>query len=234
VKSLGLALIALALAAPGAAAQTNDVTFTQTPGDDGLYRLTIGVSYVFPGLPPRTGNSGVGTVRVTLPGASFAIDFADPGYTCVLESAGTALCSSEGMAQEGGIAFPTSMTLRLVSRSCWPGDQPGSADVWAAPNDPGSAPDVRLPIQGAGCTTDTGVQPVLDTKESCKVPSLKNLTLKAATRELTAGDCARGKVAYAYSAKVRKGRVVSQSARPGRTLKAGAKVNVVISKGRKR
>ena len=48
-----------------------DVTFKQAEGEYGLYHLDIGVSYGFPGLPPRTANSGVGTVRIVLPGASF-------------------------------------------------------------------------------------------------------------------------------------------------------------------
>jgi beta-lactam-binding protein with PASTA domain len=60
------------------------------------------------------------------------------------------------------------------------------------------------------------------------------MKLVAAVRELVAGDCKRGKVTYAYSPKVKKGRVIKQSARPGKTLTAGSKVSLVVSKGKKR
>jgi beta-lactam-binding protein with PASTA domain len=93
---------------------------------------------------------------------------------------------------------------------------------------------VSLPIQPGECAADAGGQPVQDTKESCKVPNVKGDTLAAAKRELKAGDCLLGRVRKAYSAKVKKGRVISQSQLPGKTLKAGGKVNLVISKGKKR
>jgi beta-lactam-binding protein with PASTA domain len=93
---------------------------------------------------------------------------------------------------------------------------------------------VSLPVQAGDCAADPALQPVQDTKESCKVPNLKAMTLAGAVRDLRAGDCARGSVKYAYSPKVKKGRVISQSQRPGKTLKAGAKVNLVVSRGKKR
>jgi hypothetical protein len=240
VKALSIAILALLVAASSAFAQQNEATFKQTQGDDGLTHIEVTASYAFPGLPPRTGNSGVGTIRVTLPGANFKLESVDAGYTCTQPGTGggaeSITCSTEGQPQDGGTAFPTSMTVRLVSSTCWApyGGQAGSADVWAAPNDPGGAPDVSLPIQSGGCAAEGGNQPVLDTKETCKVPKVKKMTLAAATRELKAGDCARGKVKYAFSPKVKKGRVVSQSQRPGKTLKAGAKVNLVVSLGKRR
>ena len=235
-----LATLAVALVAvPAAFAQQNDAIFKQTQGDDGLIHMEVTVSYAFPGLPPRTGNSGVGTVRVTLPSANFKLESVDAGYNCAQPGttggAESITCSSEGTPTETGTAFPTSMTLRLVAQSCWaPSGQAGSADVWAAPTDPGTSPDVSLPIQPGDCAADAGGQPVQGTKESCKVPNVKGMTLAAAKRELKAGDCALGRVKTAFSPKVRKGRVISQSQRPGKTLKAGGKVNLVVSKGKKR
>jgi serine/threonine-protein kinase len=93
---------------------------------------------------------------------------------------------------------------------------------------------VSLPIQPGECAAEAADQPVQDTKESCKVPNVKGMTLSAARRELKAGDCLLGTVRKAHSAKIKRGRVVSQSQRPGKTLKAGGKVNLVISKGKKR
>lgn len=213
-------------------AQSNDATLKQTQGDDGLFRIEVSVHYGFPGLPPRTNNSGVGTVRVTLPDGNVKIDSVDAGYQCSTEGPGTILCQSEGQPQEGGTAFPPSMTLHLISQSCL--TQPGTADVWAAEKDPGGSPDVSLTLQPGGCAPDAGGQPVIDTKETCKVPNVKGMTVAAATRELTAGDCLKGKVTLAYSKKVKKGRVIKQSQRPGKTLTFRSKVNLVVSKGKKK
>jgi hypothetical protein len=239
VKALATAVIAL-VAVPAAFAQQNDATLKQTQGDDGQIHMEVMVSYGFPGLPPRTGNSGVGTVRVTLPNADFRLESVDAGYNCVQPGtsggAASITCSTDGQPTSTGTAFPASMTMRLVSSSCWApeGGQPGTADVWAAPTDPGGAPDVSLAIQPGECVADAGGQPVLDTKESCKVPNVKGMTLAAAKRDLKAGGCALGKVKTAFSPKVKKGRVISQSQRPGKTLGAAGKVNLVVSKGRKR
>jgi PASTA domain len=212
--------------------QSSDVSFKQTQGDDGLFRAEIGVHYGFPGLPPRTTNSGVGTVRVTLPDASVTVESVDAGYQCATEGPGTVLCSSVGQPQDDGTAFPPSMTLHLISQSCL--TSPGTADVWASPKDPGGSPDVSFALQPSGCdTTDPSTPPVLDTKETCKVPNVKGMTVAAATRELTAGDCLKGKVGFAYSKKVKKGRVITQSQRPGKTLKFRSKVNLIVSKGKK-
>lgn len=230
MKAIVTAAIAL-VAVPVAFAQQNDAIFKQTQGDDGRIHMDVTAGYAFPGLPPRTGNSGAGTVRVTLPGANFKLESVDAGYTCVQTDPASITCG----AQDGGPAFPPSMSMRLVSDSCWAGDSgAGSADVWAAPTDPGTAPDVSLPIQPGDCAADAGGQPVMDTKESCKVPNVKGVTLAAAKRELKAGGCVAGKVKTAFSPKVKKGRVISQSQRPGKTMTAGGKVNLVVSRGKKR
>jgi hypothetical protein len=213
-------------------AQSNDASLTQTQGDDGLYRVQISVHYGFPGLPPRTNNSGVGTVRVTLPDGNVKVESVDTGYQCSTEGPGTILCQNEGQPQEGGTAFPPSMTVNLISQNCL--SQPGSADVWAAEKDPGGSPDVSLTLQPGTCAQDAGGQPVVDTKETCKVPNVKGMTVAAATRELTAGDCLKGRVTLAYSKKVKKGRVIKQSQRPGKTLEFRSKVNLTVSKGKRK
>jgi hypothetical protein len=43
-----------------------------------------------------------------------------------------------------------------------------------------------------------------------------------------------GKVRYAYSRKSKKGRVISQSRRAGQVLPANTKINLLVSRGRKR
>src|SRR3954452_24815574 len=49
-----------AVAAASAFAQQNTLTFKQTQGGDGLYHIDVGVSYNFPGLPPRPSSAGRG------------------------------------------------------------------------------------------------------------------------------------------------------------------------------
>ena len=66
----------------------------------------------------------------------------------------------------------------------------------------------------------------------CLVPKLKGKTLAAARGALTSAHCATGKVTKKFS-RVKKGRVISQRPAPGTSLAAGAKVNLVISKGKK-
>jgi beta-lactam-binding protein with PASTA domain len=66
----------------------------------------------------------------------------------------------------------------------------------------------------------------------CLVPKVKGKKLSAAKSALTQANCAAGKVTKKFS-KVKKGRVISQRPKPGTNLAAGAKVNLVVSKGKK-
>jgi len=66
----------------------------------------------------------------------------------------------------------------------------------------------------------------------CLVPKLKGKPLAAAESALTQAHCKTGKVTKKFST-VRRGRVISQSPKPGTNLAAGAKINLVISKGKK-
>jgi hypothetical protein len=71
------------------------------------------------------------------------------------------------------------------------------------------------------------------TVRRCVVPNVKGKTVVATRKALRARRCALGKVRRAYS-KVRRGRVITQSRRPGTRLAAGSKVNVLVSRGRRR
>jgi serine/threonine-protein kinase len=64
------------------------------------------------------------------------------------------------------------------------------------------------------------------------VPKVKGKTLKAAKRAIRSHHCAVGKVKNAASRTVKKGHVISQKPKPGKRLSRGAKVNLVVSKGR--
>ena len=68
----------------------------------------------------------------------------------------------------------------------------------------------------------------------CRVPNVKGKTLPKARSALGRAGCTLGRVSFANSNRVPKGRVISQSRRPGATLPARSRVNVVVSRGRKK
>lgn len=69
--------------------------------------------------------------------------------------------------------------------------------------------------------------------ERCVVPSVRGRTLAKAREAIQRSRCTTGRVRRAYSRTVRKGRVISQTPRAGARLARGAKVNLIVSKGRK-
>jgi len=92
---------------------------------------------------------------------------------------------------------------------------------------------LRTRDNGGNWTSTAHLGPFLiDTK--CRVPNVKGKSLRAARAALARGGCRLGKISRAYSAKVNKGRVISQKPRPGARLPKRGKVNLVVSRGRKR
>ena len=71
-------------------------------------------------------------------------------------------------------------------------------------------------------------------RAGCLVPRLRDKTLRAARRALSSRHCTLGRVRHAYSRTIRRGRVVSQSPRAGAHRTRGARVRVVVSRGRRR
>jgi hypothetical protein len=67
----------------------------------------------------------------------------------------------------------------------------------------------------------------------CKVPKLVGLTLKKARAKLAKARCRLGKVTRKASSLKKKGRVLSQRPKPGKSLKSGSKVNVTVGRGRR-
>ena len=65
----------------------------------------------------------------------------------------------------------------------------------------------------------------------CVVPRVRGRELDRARRLLVSAHCAVGRVRKARSKHVRRGRVISQSHRPGKSLRDGAKVGLLISIG---
>ena len=68
----------------------------------------------------------------------------------------------------------------------------------------------------------------------CVVPAVRGQKLAAARRRLVRANCRLGKVKRAYSPRVKSGRVISQRPRIGARLAELAKVDLVVSRGRRR
>ena len=65
------------------------------------------------------------------------------------------------------------------------------------------------------------------------MPNVVGKTLSAARRALARKHCRLGRIGHAFSTKRKKGLVISQKPRAGARRASGAKVNVVVSKGRR-
>jgi hypothetical protein len=70
------------------------------------------------------------------------------------------------------------------------------------------------------------------TRPTCSVPRVTGKRLAAARAAIAQNHCRTGRVGYASSRKVAKGRVISQSLRPGRSFVENTKINLVVSRGR--
>jgi thermitase len=85
------------------------------------------------------------------------------------------------------------------------------------PPPPAQPPPPRAPVQAR-----------------CIVPNVKGKTVPAARIALGRARCALGRVTRAYSARVRKSRIIVQSRRVGSRHPRGTRVSVVVSRGRRR
>jgi Divergent InlB B-repeat domain/PASTA domain len=68
----------------------------------------------------------------------------------------------------------------------------------------------------------------------CVVPKVVGLKLAKARARIKKAHCRVGKVTKKFSTRKKKGRVLAQRPKPRKSLKSGAKVNLVVGKGSKR
>jgi hypothetical protein len=68
----------------------------------------------------------------------------------------------------------------------------------------------------------------------CVVPKVKGRTLRSAKSRIKRAGCRTGRVTRKFSRRVRRGRVISQRPRPGTRRAPGARVSLVLSRGRSR
>jgi hypothetical protein len=93
--------------------------------------------------------------------------------------------------------------------------------------------DGRLDLAGPS-SWEAKVSVLINTPGLCNVQSASGLTLSGAHQALARGNCAVGKIRRAYSPYVKKGLVISQKPKFGAVLRGGSRVDLVISKGRRR
>ena len=103
-----------------------------------------------------------------------------------------------------------------------------------APPPPPSAPPPPPPAAPPAPPPPPAPQPRPPAQVRCVVPNVKGITLAAARTRLGRARCSLGRVARAYSGRVRRGKIVSQSRRPGARLPRATRVNVVVSRGKRR
>jgi chitinase len=68
----------------------------------------------------------------------------------------------------------------------------------------------------------------------CKVPNVVGKPLAKARTMITKAHCRVGKITKAYSRKRKKDIVIGQSKRPGRIVAKNTKINLIVSRGRRR
>jgi hypothetical protein len=83
-------------------------------------------------------------------------------------------------------------------------------------------------------TGNSSLHVLINTPGLCNVQGVVGMTPAAAKRELARVNCRVRKVRRLYSKRVKKGRVISQKPRFGAVLPGGGKVNLVLSRGRRK
>jgi hypothetical protein len=78
------------------------------------------------------------------------------------------------------------------------------------------------------------VSVLANTPGLCTVQKAEGMTLPAAKRTIARATCRVGKIRRAYSKNVKRGRVISQKPKFGAVLRAGGKVSLVVSRGKRR
>jgi uncharacterized repeat protein (TIGR01451 family) len=82
-------------------------------------------------------------------------------------------------------------------------------------------------------TADHSVTAIFAKKPKCKVPKVVGLKLAKAKAKIRGAHCGVGKIKKKFSSRKKKGRVLGQKPKPGKTLTGGSKVNLTVGKGPK-
>jgi hypothetical protein len=167
------------------------------------------------GLPVIDGSAMVGDVLTSSEGTwagLLPIQYAYQWQVC--DGAGSACVNLEGERQSFIELRPQHLGKRLrivVTATNVDGSRPAASAATAA----------ILPRQVSG-------------QVRCVVPNVRGKSLKQAKSRIRRAHCKTGRVSRAYSASVPRGRVIRQAPKPGARMRQGARVNLVLSKGKRR
>ena len=194
------------------------VTLTATPA----------VGSVFAGWSGSC--SGTGTCTVALSGdnsvtATFDVALNTLSVTRGGKGRGTVASSPGGIAcgSTCGHAYAYGTAVTLVAR-------PARGSVfkgWAGACS-GTRKTCSLTMSRA-----RSARALFQPKIACIVPKLRGRSLRTARHRIRLAHCRTGTVGHRHS-RMRKGRVIAQTPPPARRLRAGSKVNIVVSSGRRR
>ena len=91
----------------------------------------------------------------------------------------------------------------------------------------------RKILVGGGSSSNGAVLSRLIGGNNCVVPDLRGETVSKAGARLRHADCRRGRVSKRFSRSLSRGRVISTAPSAGARLPGGAKVDLVVSKGKR-
>ena len=77
-------------------------------------------------------------------------------------------------------------------------------------------------------------EPTQTNPRRCVVPRVRGKSLRTARAAIKRGHCRVGRVRMTFSSRIKAGRVVSQTPRAGARLAVGARVHLMVSKGKRR
>jgi hypothetical protein len=151
--------------------------------------------------------------QLTAPGTASNPDYSPDGTQIAFEGANSTI---DTLSASGGTATQilTNATSPAWSPYTLPGGSGGSGSSGGSGNGSGSA----------GSSSGGGAH--------CIVPKLKGDTVKKARRALRRAGCTLGKERKAFSRRIKRGHVISQSPGAGTKKPAGAAVNIKVSKGK--
>jgi PASTA domain/Regulator of chromosome condensation (RCC1) repeat len=176
-----------------------------------LALLSVGL-LLAPGVSGATRSTAPGTVVAWGCGGNYGACDVPRGLPGVVTATAAGWVHSLALKSDGTV----------VAWGCGSGNDYGQCSV------PGGLSGVTAIAAGSGHNL------ALVLPASCRVPNVVGKRLASAKRTIAQRHCRTGKVSFAYSLKRKKGTVISQSRRPGRVLPARSKINLVVSRGRRR
>ena len=123
----------------------------------------------------------------------------------------------------------------VAGRPHWSFGDGGSADGWRVRHTFARAGSYTVTLsQSDAVGNQSTISRAVAVAPGCVVPKVVGKTLVKAKAAIKRRHCRTGGVARAFSKKVRRGRVLAQHPRAGKHLAQGARVNLVVSRGRRR